>query len=76
MTKTRSQKARERGIEARRIVDEKLADVLICQRCGATGKTYGDACSADLDDWCDGFDRIETELSAALAPTNQEPPNA
>ncbi|MDP3457705.1 MAG: hypothetical protein Q8S09_00395 [Hyphomonas sp.] len=67
MTRTKAQKARERALEVRRIVNDKLADVVICERCGATGRTYGEVCSAALDDWCDGFDRFEREEQAAAA---------
>jgi hypothetical protein len=44
---------------ARRGRIEALADTVICERCGATVATYGDKCSAALDDRCPGFEAIE-----------------
>lgn len=32
---------------------------VICSRCGATLDTYADVCSADLDDACPGFTKID-----------------
>lgn len=34
-------------------------DSVICDRCGATLETYGERCSAALDDPCPGFLAIE-----------------
>jgi hypothetical protein len=45
--------------QARKMVHDRVAaalgDKVICERCGATFKTYNDACSADLLDPCPGF---------------------
>jgi hypothetical protein len=38
---------------------EALKGTVICARCGATIETYADTCSAELDDACPGFVRIE-----------------
>ena len=49
--------------EQRRIVSERVGAVLgdktICDRCGATYRTYGASCTADLLDRCPGFNRID-----------------
>lgn len=42
-----------------------LGDSVICVRCGATMATYADKCSADLDDACPGFVRIEEAVAIA-----------
>ncbi len=39
---------------------QQLGDTVICQRCGATGLTYGfGTCKAALDERCEGFDTVE-----------------
>ncbi len=48
---------RRKMVSAR--VEKVLGDEIICSRCGATYKTYNDACSADLLDQCQGFNRID-----------------
>jgi len=40
-------------------VEEKLGSAIICDRCGATLDTFNEACTADLDDACPGFNAIE-----------------
>lgn len=48
----------------------------ICATCGATLKTYGSMCSADLCDPCEGFNTIEaakqrfSALNPFLHPTS------
>jgi len=41
-------------------VKEKLADSVICSRCGATLHTYSKTCNVELSDQCPGFLAIET----------------
>lgn len=38
-------------------------DRQICDRCGATVSTYGDICTAILDDPCEGFQTYDMMLS-------------
>lgn len=40
-----------------------FGDRQICHRCGASVSTYGDKCSADLDDRCEGFETYDRMLS-------------
>jgi ribosomal protein L40E len=40
-------------------VEAALGNKVICNRCGATLETYGDKCSADLAEACEGFRAIE-----------------
>ncbi len=50
---------------------ERLGDTVICQRCGATGKSYGfDTCQAALDEWCEGFETVE-RAAYGTARTNE-----
>jgi hypothetical protein len=50
----------------RDLVGHALGDGVICDRCGATLDTYGDACTAALDDPCPGFMAVENALPAPL----------
>jgi len=53
---------------------DRLATTVICQRCGATGETYGfDTCVAELDERCEGFDTVE-RMARALPPTPADGP--
>jgi len=38
-------------------------DRQICDRCGATVSTYGDRCSAPLDEACEGFQTYDHMLA-------------
>jgi ribosomal protein L40E len=40
-----------------------LGTTTICARCGATLFTYADRCKASLSERCEGFERIEREVS-------------
>jgi hypothetical protein len=47
-------------------VAAKLGTGRICDRCGASLKTFADDCSAELDDPCPGFlaiDKAKTEFN-------------
>lgn len=54
-------RAADRQFQERRAatIQRTLADSIICDRCGATLITYGDDCSAPLDEACPGFLAIE-----------------
>jgi hypothetical protein len=41
------------------LVRERMGTSVICPRCGATYATYGDKCSADLDERCPGFNAVD-----------------
>jgi len=43
----------------REYVKRRLADDVICERCGATLNTFSDACRADLAELCPGYIVIE-----------------
>jgi hypothetical protein len=45
-------------------VEQTLGETVICDRCGATLATYADTCTADLQDACPGFLRIEETREA------------
>lgn len=55
----RSLKLSPRMKAQREYVQNKLADSIICQRCGATKDTFADRCAAGLSESCDGFETIE-----------------
>lgn len=45
---------------------ERLGDRVICKRCGATARSMGDVCNADLADTCEGFVTYDNGRSQAL----------
>lgn len=45
--------------DERAFVEGSLGDSEICQECSATLKTFADACTANLQEQCEGFDAIE-----------------
>lgn len=47
------------------LVQQRLAGVVICTRCGATLATYADKCDVDLDVRCPGFNVVERARSDA-----------
>lgn len=47
------------------LVEQRLAGRIICARCGATYRTYGDKCSADLAERCPGFEAVDVVQMAA-----------
>lgn len=47
-----------------------FGDRQICTRCGATVTSYGDKCSAALDDPCEGF-QIYEQMLATVAKVRQ-----
>ena len=49
----------QRLLEEQKAVENALGDSIICNRCGATLKTYATVCSAELSDPCPGFMSIE-----------------
>lgn len=51
-------KMSERLFRERAFVEYTLGGMVIC-RCGATLATFAEKCSADLAEWCQGFDSIE-----------------
>lgn len=56
-------KLSQRLQEERAFVEQTLGDSVICQDCGATLKTFADACSAGLQDLCPGYVAIENAKS-------------
>jgi hypothetical protein len=49
----------QKRAEVHKRVSTKLGDDVICDRCGATYRTFGAICAADLLDRCPGFNRID-----------------
>lgn len=50
-------------------VERRLGDSVICETCGATLRTYADACTAGLSDVCPGFlavERAKAEFAASV----------
>lgn len=65
----RLRELRERVV---RLVEQRLAGVTICTRCGATIQTYADKCEADLDERCPGFnvvDRVQVDAEKEVGLT-------
>lgn len=63
MTKTRKQRDQEERVaRQQRMLAAALGNKVICEACGATLETFDNACSAELDVWCDGFLCIELVL--------------
>lgn len=50
---------RDKAIQVAQETTAALGDQEICGRCGATVATFSDECTANLDERCPGFDRIE-----------------
>lgn len=52
-------KLSQRLQDERAYVERSLGDAVICAQCGATLKTYAEACGAGLSESCPGFLVIE-----------------
>ncbi len=52
---------RKREITSSDVIDF-FGDRQICDQCGATISTYGDACNAPLDERCEGFNTYDDML--------------
>lgn len=61
----RKPSARQRRIND--AVEAELGSAVICARCGCTLATFADKCSADLDEACPGFQRIDKAKMRAEA---------
>ena len=50
-----------------------FGDRKICDQCGATISTYGDKCSAPLDQRCQGFDTYDDMLFSVQSALGKMP---
>lgn len=54
-------------------IERTIGAAEICARCKATLATYGDTCSAPLDERCPGFEAIERATATAPADCRPAP---